>query len=141
MREIASPEILFILDTLPPSIKVCPGKIWSVHTYHNYINPNKNVSSKDCCTWWGFQYCVVCWVNFPCSIVNECVNVSRFNQFSHVYFRGANHGFEDLMVVVTEQMAFAWGFLIVVGLSFMPYDSYNVSKYNLNSNPLSYIKY
>ncbi len=28
------------LDTLQPSTKVCPGKIWSVHTYHNYISPN-----------------------------------------------------------------------------------------------------
>ena len=37
-------------------------------------------------------------------------------------------------------MAFAWGFLIVVGLGFMPYDLHNVSKCNLNSNPLSYIK-
>ena len=40
MGEIVSPEILFILDTLQLSIKVCPGKIWSVHTYHNNINPN-----------------------------------------------------------------------------------------------------
>ncbi len=40
-----------------------------------------------------------------------------------------------------SQMAFACGFLIVVGLGFMPYESRNVSKCNLNSNPLSYIKY
>jgi len=38
-------------------------------------------------------------------------------------------------------MAFACGFLIVVGLRFMPYESHNVSKCNLNSDPLSYIKY
>ncbi len=38
-------------------------------------------------------------------------------------------------------MAFACGFLIVVGLCFMPYESHNVSKCNLNSNLLLYIKY
>ena len=40
-----------------------------------------------------------------------------------------------------SQMAFAWGFLIVVGLGLMPHDLHNVSKCNLNSNPLSYIKW
>ena len=35
----------------------------------------------------------------------------------------------------------ACGFLIVVGLRFMPYESHNVSKCNLNSDPLSYINY
>jgi hypothetical protein len=40
-----------------------------------------------------------------------------------------------------SQMAFACGFLIVVGLCFMPYESHNVSKCNLNSYMLSYIKY
>ena len=40
-----------------------------------------------------------------------------------------------------SQMTFACGFLIVVGLRFMPYESHNVSKCNLNSNPLLYIKY
>ncbi len=39
-----------------------------------------------------------------------------------------------------SHMAFAWGFLIVVGLRFMPYESHSVSKCNLNSDPLSYIK-
>ncbi len=38
-------------------------------------------------------------------------------------------------------MSFACGFLIVVGLQFMPYESHNVSKCNLNSDPLSYVKY
>jgi len=38
-------------------------------------------------------------------------------------------------------MAFACGFLIVVDLRFMPYESHNVSKCNFNSDPLSYIKY
>ncbi len=38
-------------------------------------------------------------------------------------------------------MAFACGFLIVVGLHFLPYESHNISKCNLNSDPLSYIKY
>ncbi len=38
-----------------------------------------------------------------------------------------------------SQMAFACGFLIVVGLRLMPYESHNVSKCNLNSDPLSYI--
>ncbi len=37
-------------------------------------------------------------------------------------------------------MAFACGFLIVVGLRFMPYESHNISKCNLNSDPLLYIK-
>jgi len=39
-------------------------------------------------------------------------------------------------------MAFACGFLIVivVGLRFLPYELHNVSKCNLNSDPLSYIK-
>ncbi len=40
-----------------------------------------------------------------------------------------------------SQMAFACGFLIVVGVCFMPYDSHNVSKCNLNSDLLLYIKY
>ncbi len=40
-----------------------------------------------------------------------------------------------------SQMAFACGFLIVVGLRFMPYELHNVSKCNLNSDPLLYIKY
>ncbi len=40
-----------------------------------------------------------------------------------------------------SQMAFACGFLIVVGLRFMPYESHNVSKCNLNPDLLSYIKY
>jgi hypothetical protein len=40
-----------------------------------------------------------------------------------------------------SQMAFACGFLIVVGLRFMPYESHNDSKCNLNSDPLLYIKY
>ncbi len=34
-----------------------------------------------------------------------------------------------------SQMAFACGFLIVVGLRSMAYKSHNVSKRNLNSNP------
>jgi hypothetical protein len=38
-------------------------------------------------------------------------------------------------------MVFACGFVIVVGLRFMPYESHNVSKCNLNTDPLSYIKY
>ncbi len=40
-----------------------------------------------------------------------------------------------------SQMAFAWGFLNVVGLRFMPYDLHNVSQCNLNLDPLSWIKY
>ncbi len=40
-----------------------------------------------------------------------------------------------------SHMAFAWGFLIMVGLRFMPYELHNVSKCNLNSDPLSYIKW
>ncbi len=40
-----------------------------------------------------------------------------------------------------SHMAFAWGFLILVDLRFMPYESHNVSKCNLNSDPLSYIKW
>jgi hypothetical protein len=40
-----------------------------------------------------------------------------------------------------SQMTFACGFFIVVGLRFMPYESHNVSKSSLNSDPLSYIKY
>ncbi len=39
-----------------------------------------------------------------------------------------------------SHMTFAWGFLIVVGLCFMPYESHSVSKCNLNSDRLSYIK-
>ncbi len=38
-------------------------------------------------------------------------------------------------------MAFTCGFSIVVGLRFMPYESHNVSKCNLNSNPLLNVKY
>jgi hypothetical protein len=38
-------------------------------------------------------------------------------------------------------MAFACRFLIVVSLRFMPYELHNVSKCNLNSGLLSYIKY
>jgi len=40
-----------------------------------------------------------------------------------------------------SQMSFACGFLILDGLRFMPFESHNVSKCNLNSDPLSYIKY
>ncbi len=40
-----------------------------------------------------------------------------------------------------SQMAFTCEFLIVVGLRFMPYKSHNVSKCNLNSDPLLCIKY
>ncbi len=40
-----------------------------------------------------------------------------------------------------SQMAFACGFSIVVGLCFMPYELHIVSKCNLNSEPLSHIKY
>ncbi len=39
-----------------------------------------------------------------------------------------------------SQMAFACGFLILVGLRFLPYELHNVLKCNLNSDPLSYIK-
>ncbi len=39
-----------------------------------------------------------------------------------------------------SQMAFACGLLILVGLRFMPYESHNVSKCNLNYDPLLYIK-
>jgi hypothetical protein len=38
-------------------------------------------------------------------------------------------------------MVFACGFLIVVGLRFMPYELHYVSKCNLNSDPLLYVKY
>ncbi len=40
-----------------------------------------------------------------------------------------------------SQKAFACGFVIGVGLRFMPYVLHRVSKCNLNLEPLSYIKY
>ena len=39
-----------------------------------------------------------------------------------------------------SSIAFAWGFLTVVGLRFMPYESHRCSKCNLNSLPLSYVR-
>ena len=38
-------------------------------------------------------------------------------------------------------IAFTCGFLIVVGLCLMPYESHRYSKFNLNSLPLSYTRY
>jgi hypothetical protein len=40
-----------------------------------------------------------------------------------------------------SNIAFACGFLTVVGLRLIPYESHRCSKCNLNSLPLSYIKY
>ena len=40
---------------------------------------------------------VVCFVNSPCCIVNECINVSRFNWIGHVDFRGAHHHLMDAL--------------------------------------------
>jgi hypothetical protein len=40
-----------------------------------------------------------------------------------------------------SNIAFACGFLIVIGLCLIPYDSHRNSKISLNSLPLSYIKY
>ena len=40
-----------------------------------------------------------------------------------------------------SNIAFACGFLIVVGLCVIPYESHRYSKFNLNSLPLSYTKY
>jgi hypothetical protein len=40
-----------------------------------------------------------------------------------------------------SEMAFACGFLIVGGFCFMPYEWHNVSKCNLDSEPLPYIMY
>ena len=40
-----------------------------------------------------------------------------------------------------SNIAFACGFLTVVGLCFIPYDSHRCSKCNLNLDLLSYIKY
>ena len=53
---------------------------------------------------------------------------------------------EDCIMVsrtclMRSQMAFACGFSSVIGLRFMPYELHNISKCNLNSEPLSYIRY
>ncbi len=40
-----------------------------------------------------------------------------------------------------SNIAFICGFLIMVGLSLMPYDSHKYSKFSLNSLPSMYIKY
>ncbi len=40
-----------------------------------------------------------------------------------------------------SNIAFACGFLIVVGLHLIPYESHRYSKFNLNSLSLSYTKY
>jgi hypothetical protein len=48
------------------------------------------------------------------------------------------------MVITTawirSSIAFACGFLTLVGLRFMPYESQRARKWSLNSLPLSYIK-
>ncbi len=82
---------------------------------------------------------MVCWASSLCCIVNECVNVSRVNWFSHVYFRGVHHSHKTWWIC--SQMAFVCVFLILVGLRFMLYELHNVSKWNLNLELLSYIKY
>ncbi len=51
-----------------------------------------------CCAWWGFYYFMVCFVNRQCCIVNECINVSRFNWIGHVYFRGEHHLLMDAFI-------------------------------------------
>ncbi len=48
-----------------------------------------------CCTWWGIYYFMVSFVNSPCCIVNEWINVGRFNWTGHVYFRDAHHRLMD----------------------------------------------
>ncbi len=42
---------------------------------------------------------------------------------------------------ICSSMAFACGFLMLVGLHFMPYVVHRARKYNLNSLSLLYIKY
>ncbi len=65
---------------------------------------------------------------------------SALTELGHVKFSNAHNGSRTCRT--RSQMAFACGFLIliVVGLRFMPYESHNVSKCNLNSDPLWYIK-
>jgi hypothetical protein len=41
---------------------------------------------------------------------------------------------------IHSSVAFACGFLTLVGLRFMPYESHRAWKWSLNSLPLSYIK-
>ena len=50
-----------------------------------------------CCAWWDFLYFMVCFANSPWCIVNECINVSRFNWIGHVYFSGAHHHLIDAL--------------------------------------------
>ncbi len=53
----------------------------------------------DCCyAWWGFLIFMVCFANSPCCIVNECINVSRFNWVGHVSFRGVHHCLIDALM-------------------------------------------
>jgi hypothetical protein len=102
-------------------------------------NVKEQISSENSCTWWDFYYCVVCWSNSPCCIV---MNVSM----SAGGTESAMSNSEVRIIVprtwwTHSQPAFACGFLIVFGLRFMPYESCNVSKCSLNSDPLSHVRY
>ena len=90
------------LDTLQPSTKVCPGKIWSVYTYHNYVNPNMPMDSMSmysstlqCLRWmqgavWrGCQYHSWCnkWPrtpNFEPSRVDNCLRLLPYANGQHI---------------------------------------------------------
>jgi hypothetical protein len=116
----------------------CPCSLILCHSATNGMS--KSISpSKNGCTWWGFKYCMIGRANCPCHIVKKDIKVIGGNWLGHINFSCAWHLSEDL--VHCSNIAFAWGFLTMVGVRFIPCDSQRYSKCCSNSLQLSYIKW
>ncbi len=100
-------------------------------------NVKEHVSSKNSCTWWGFKYHVISRAIAHATLSRKTLTSSGVNEAATLF--SAVQSICQITWCMHSSIAFTWGFLTIVGICFIPYDSHRCSKCRLNSLPFSYI--
>ena len=90
----------------------------------------QQIPSKYCCTWGGVKYWMVGRANGP----------SQVGSLGATEVAMSISAVQSIIIMTwctCSSIAFTWGFLTLVGLRLMPYESHKASKWSLNSLPLS----
>ncbi len=103
--------------------------------YEGYVK--EHFLSKYCHAWGGFE--VISGANGPCRIVKEDINVIGGYWIGHINFSCAQY-LSKYLWCTHSNIAFVCGFLFVVGLRLILYESHRYSKFKLNSLPLLYTR-